>query len=162
MDGSLMSGIGSYLISGQGGIGSYLNSSYLTGSYLTNPYLSGLSGLSGLYSGSNYLSSVGINNAFQSGVRFGQALEKAMEKNPESAEQMQNILKEAFRGQSQSSSAGAKTTQAVEKNGAVYSYGEASVSERPYGPLGDYLAGRRETRVQQRLAERQSEGRKLT
>lgn len=160
MDYSLMGGIGSYLVSGQnGGIGSYL-----TGSYLANPYLSGLTGLSGLYSGSSYLSSAGISSAFQSGVRFGQALEKAMEKNPESAEQMQNILKEAFGGQSQGSSTGVKTTQTgtAGNSRTTYSYGKASASERPYGPLGDYLTGRRESRVQQRLAGRQSEGRKLT
>lgn len=156
MDYSLMGGIGSCLVSGQtGGIGSYL-----TGSYLANPYLSGLTGL---YSGSGYLSSSGMSSAFQSGVRFGQALEKAMEKNPESAEQMQNILKEAFGGQGQSSSTSVKTTQTetAGKSGTTYSYGKASASERPYGPLGDYLTGRRESRVQQRLAERQSGGRKL-
>lgn len=131
-------------------------------SYLTNSYLSGLTGLSGLYSGSGYLSSSGISGAFQSGVRFGQALEKAMEKNPESAGQMQSILEEAFKGQRQSSSGGTNTVQGVGKSGAADSYGKASASERPYGPLGDYLTGRRESRVQQRLAERQSGGRKLT
>lgn len=129
------------------------------GSYLANPYLAGLSGL---YSGGGYLSSTGISGAFQSGVRFGQALEKAMEKNPESAGQMQNILKEAFGEQSKSTSAAPKTAQTAEKSGAVYSAGGASASARPYGPLGDYLTGRRESRVQQRLAERQSGGRKLT
>ena len=125
------------------------------GNYLTNPYLSGLySGMGYPALGSSYLTTTGVTNAFQSGVRFGQALEKAMEKNPDSAGQLQEIWEEAFQGQKQSVSAGSWTVQSTAK-----SAGQSA--ERPYGQLSDYLAGRRETRIQQRLAQRQSGGRQL-
>lgn len=147
MDYSLLSGIGSCL----------------TGSYLTNPYVTGLySGNSYLTLGNGYLTSAGAADAFQSGVRFGQALEKAMAKNPDSAAQLQDILEETFKGQTKSVSTGG-AVQSTAKSSTAYAYGSAAANaERPYGQLGDYLAGRRETRIQQRLAERQLEGRKLS
>ncbi len=74
MDYSLLSGIGSYMLFGQGnGISAYMTNPYLTSPYLTGLYSSGLT------------SQAGISNVFQSGVRFGQALEKAKENNRETA-----------------------------------------------------------------------------
>lgn len=136
MDYSMLSGIGSYLTLG-GGIG--------MSSYLTNPYLSGV------YS-SNLMSQAGISSVSQSGVRFGQALEKAKENNPESAEQLQKILEEAFGSESSKKSAG--TGSSGKGSAAVVyepSWGNTARSE---GSLESYLAGRRSSRLQQRQASR--------
>lgn len=136
MDYSLLSGIGSYLMSG---------GEYGISSYLTNPYLSGV------YS-SSLTSQAGISSVFQSGVRFGQALEKAKANNPESAEQLQKILDEAF---------GSKSSEKTSKTGSTPKSSAAAVYEpsygstrRTYGSLEDYLAGRRASRAQQRQAAR--------
>lgn len=136
MDYSLLSGIGSYLMLGEGNVMS---------SYLTNPYLSGV------YS-SNIMSQAGMSGVFQSGVRFGQALEKAKANNPESAEQLQKILDETFG--SKSSEKTAKAGSSAKNSAAVVyepSYGSA---RRSAGSLEDYLAGRRTSRAQQRQASR--------
>ena len=133
MEYSLLDEIGSYLMLGEGsGISPYL----------TNPYLSGL------YS-SNLMSQAGISSVFQSGVRFGQALEKAKENNPESAEQLQKILEEAFGNKSSE-----KTAKAGSSTGVVFepSWGN---TERSAGSLENYLAGRRASRAQQRQSSRQ-------
>lgn len=136
MDYSLLSGIGSYLMLGEG-----------TGmsSYLTNPYLSGV------YS-SSLMSQAGVSGVFQSGVRFGQALEKAKENNPESAEQLQKILEEAFG--SKSNEKAAKTGSSVKNSaGVVYEPSWGSTA-RSAGSLENYLAGRRASRAQQRQSSR--------
>ncbi len=142
MDYGLLSGIGSCLLTGQG---SAVNP-YLSGSYLTNPYLSGLYS-SGLVSGA------GISGVFQSGVRFGQALEKAAGKNPESAEQLQKILEEAFGSQG----SGKTTKSSNVRNNSVAAVYEPSRGNtaRTGVQLGDYLAGRRSSRAQQRQEARQ-------
>ena len=128
MDYSLLNGIGSYLMLGQGnGISSYLTNPYMVSPYLSGTYSSGL------------MSQAGISNVFQSGVRFGQALEKAKDNNPESAEQLQKALEEAF---------GSKGS-GKESAAAVYepSYGNV---QRSHGSLESYLEGRRASRLQQR------------
>lgn len=137
MDYSLLNGIGSYLMSG---------GEYGISSYLTNPYLSGV------YS-SSLTSQAGISSVFQSGVRFGQALEKAKANNPENAEQLQKILDETFG--SKSSEKTAKTGSSGKTSAAVVyepSYGSTG---RSSGSLDNYLAGRRASRAQQRQAARQ-------
>lgn len=136
MDYSMLNGIGSYLMLGNG-IG--------MSSYLTNPYLSGV------YS-SNLMSQAGVSSVFQSGVRFGQALEKAKENNPESAEQLQKALEEAFGNKTS-----AKTSKTGSSNSSVAAVYEPSYGSkrRNYGSLEDYLAGRRASRAQQRQAARQ-------
>lgn len=136
MDDSLLSGISSYLMLGGTGMSTYL----------TNPYLSGM------YS-SSIMSQAGISNVFQSGVRFGQALEKAKENNPESAEQLQKILDEAFGSKSSQNSAKSGSSGKV-SSGVVYEPSWGS-KERSQGSLEDYLAGRRASRAQQRQASRQ-------
>ncbi len=136
MDYGLLNGIGSCLMLGEG-IG--------MSSYLTNPYLSGV------YS-SSLMSQAGISNVFQSGVRFGQALEKAKENNPESAEQLEKILDEAFGNKSSGKSAGSGSAQ-KSSPAAVYEPSWGS-TERSMGSLEDYLAGRRASRAQQRQASR--------
>lgn len=148
MDYSLLSGIGSYMLFGQGnGI-----SAYMTNPYLTSPYLSGL------YS-SGLTSQAGISNVFQSGVRFGQALEKAKENNPETAEQLQKALEEAFGSKSSGKTATAgssgKTASGSGMNSAAVSYEPSwTRAERAAGSLESRLAGRREARAQQRQASR--------
>ena len=133
MEYSLLDGISSYLMMG-GGNG--------ISSYLTNPYLSGV------YS-SSLMSQAGISSVFQSGVRFGQALEKAKENNPESAEQLQKILEEAFGSKSSE-----KTVKTGSSTGVVFEPSWGS-TERSAGALGNYLAGRRSYRVKQRQSSRQ-------
>lgn len=137
MDYSLLNGISSYLMSG---------GQYGISSYLTNPYLSGI------YS-SSLTSQAGISGVFQSGVRFGQALEKAKANNPESAEQLQKILDETLgtKSSEKTSRTGSSSTSSA---AAVYepSYGSTG---RTYGSLEVYLAGRRASRAQQRQAARQ-------
>lgn len=139
MDYSLLSGIGSYLLTGRGsGV---------------NPYLAD-PGLAGLYSSELHLASnAGISSAFRYGVRFGQALEKAKEKNPESAEQLQKILEETF-GSGDSKKRSATGSAASRRAAAVYEPSGQSMA-RAGGRLEDYLEGRRSSRQQQRLAERQ-------
>lgn len=139
MDYSLLSGIGSYLLTGQGGG---------VNSLLTNPYLAGL-----YSSGFNSVSNAGISGVFQSGVRFGQAMEKAAEKNPENAEQLQKILEEAF-GSGDSGKKSAAGRAAGSDVAAVYEPSGQRMA-RESGRLGDYLESRRSSRQQQRLAERQ-------
>lgn len=146
MDYSLLNGIGSYLMFGENnGISSYL----------TNPYLSGV------YS-SGLTSQAGISNVFQSGVRFGQALEKAKANNPESAEELQKILDEAFgsRSSEKTDSAGkstktTKNTKNTKSSAAVVYEPSWKSTERSSGGLESYLAARRASRVQQRQAARQ-------
>lgn len=137
MDYSLLNGISSYLMSG---------GQYGISSYLTNPYLSGI------YS-SSLTSQAGISGVFQSGVRFGQALEKAKANNPESAEQLQKILDETL---------GTKSSEKTSRTGSSPKSSAAAVYEpsygstgRTYGSLEAYLAGRRASRAQQRQAARQ-------
>lgn len=141
MDYSMLSGIGSYLMLGAGtGI-----NPYLTGSCLANPYLSGV------YS-SGLTSQTGISSVFQSGVRFGQALERAKENNPESAEQLQKILEEAFGSKSSEKTSG---TGSSGKNSAAVVYEPSWGSTgRSSGSLENYLAVRRASRSQQRQASR--------
>lgn len=142
MDYSLLNGIGSYLMLGQGNeISSYLTNPYLANSYLSGIYSSGL------------MSQAGISNVFQSGVRFGQALEKAKENNPESAEQLQKALEEAF-GSKGSGKTAATGSSGKDSTAAVYepSYGNV---QRSRGSLESYLEGRRASRLQQRQAWRQ-------
>ncbi len=136
MDSSLLNGLSSYLLTGQG---SGINA------YLANPYLSGV------YS-SALLSRTGISDVFQSGVRFGQALEKAAQKHPESAEQLQEIIKEAM-SQSSGKTSGAGSTR-KSTPAAVYEPFLGN-TQRVGGQLEDYLAGRRASRQQQRQAARQ-------
>lgn len=139
MDYSLLSGIGSYLLTGQGsGV---------------NPYLTDPS-LAGLYSSDLHLASnAGISSVFQYGVRFGQALEKAAERNPENKEQLQKILEETF-GSGDSKKKSATGSAPRSDAAAVYEPSGQSMA-RAGGRLGDYLEGRRSSRQQQRLAERQ-------
>lgn len=141
MDYSLLNGIGSYLMLGQGngiqnGISSYLTNPYMVSPYLLGTYSSGL------------MSQAGISNVFQSGVRFGQALEKAKDNNPESAEQLQKALEEAF-GSKGSGKTAATGSSGKESAAAVYepSYGNV---QRSHGSLESYLEGRRASRLQQR------------
>lgn len=137
MDHSLLSGIGSYLmLGGENGMSTYL----------TNPYLSGV------YS-SSLTSQAGISSVFQSGVRFGQALEKAKANNPESAEQLQKILDEAFG--SKSSEKTSKTVSSGKSSAAVVYEPSWKSTERSTGSLENYLTGRRTSRTQQRQAARQ-------
>ena len=137
MDYSFLNGLGSYMMLGQG-IG--------TSSYLTNPYLSGV------YS-SSLMSEAGISSVFQSGVRFGQALEKAKENNPESAEQLQKILDETFGSKSSGKSSG--TGSSGKNSAAVVFEPSWGSTGRSSGTLENYLAGRRASRAQQRQAARQ-------
>lgn len=140
MDNQLLNGIGSYLMLGRD---KDLTTPYLSGMYFSTPYLS-----------SSYLAGEGAAGVFQSGVRFGQALEKAMEKNPEKAEDLQAILKEVFESQSGSKTASGKSCASV-KNGAWSSRAavyEPSSGSRISGTLESYLAGRRTARAQERQA----------
>lgn len=143
MDNQLLNGIGSYLMLGQStGINSYLTNPYLSGAYLSTPYLSNSS-----------LTGAGMAGVFQSGVRFGQALEKAMEKNPERAEELQNILKEAFGTQSETKTASGRDSAQAKKgtwNSAAAVYEPSWKTDRISGTLGNYLAGRRSARSQER------------
>lgn len=141
MDNQLLNGIGSYLMLGQD---KNLTLPYLSGMYFSTPYLS-----------SSYLAGEGAAGVFQSGVRFGQALEKAMEKNPEKAEELQNILKEAFGTQSETKAASGRGS-AQAKNGTwssvVAVYEPSWEIDRVSGTLENYLAGRRSARAQERQA----------
>lgn len=145
MNNQLLNGVESYLMLGQNtGINSYLTNPYLLGTYLSAPYLSNSS-----------LAGAGMAGVFQSGVRFGQAMEKAMEKNPERAEELQNILKEAFGTQSETKAASGRGS-AQAKNGTWSSvaavYEPSWEIDRVSGTLENYLAGRRSARAQERQA----------